>query len=116
MQIIAIKTYENSDTEKTNVLKDNLGRTGIYRWTNLSTGKGETYVGSALDLTRRLKSYYNISYLEREIKKNKSLIYRAILNHGYSSFKLEILEYCDKDIILKREQFYLDFLNPSITY
>jgi len=43
------------------------------------------------------------------------LIYKAILAHGYSNFSLEILEYCepDKNIILEREQYYLDLLKPE---
>lgn len=31
----------------------------------------------------------------------------------YDKFKLEILEYCDKNKLIEREQFYLDELNPS---
>lgn len=30
----------------------------------------------------------------------------------YSNFSLEILEYCDKSILLKREQYYFNLLNP----
>lgn len=35
----------------------------------------KSYIGSAIDLSKRLKNYYNISYLERAVKKNNSLIY-----------------------------------------
>ena len=41
------------------------------------------------------------------------LIEKALLKYGYSNFKLEILEYCDKDEVLSREQYYLDFLKPE---
>lgn len=41
------------------------------------------------------------------------LIEKALLKYGYSNFKLEILEYCDKDEVLSREQFYLDLLKPE---
>lgn len=34
------------DTCKAIILKDNKGKTGIYRWVNLINGK--TYIGSAL--------------------------------------------------------------------
>jgi len=40
-------------------------------------------------------------------------IYRSILKHGYSHFKLEILEYCTVEGIRAREQYYLDLLNPE---
>ena len=41
------------------------------------------------------------------------LIHKALLKYGYSGFKLEILEYCDKDDLLNREQYYLDLLKPE---
>lgn len=45
--------------------------------------------------------------------KNNSRIYRALVKYGYSSFKLEILEYCEPGILIGREQYYLDLLNPE---
>lgn len=36
------------------------------------------------------------------------MIYRSLIKNGYSNFKLEILEYCEIDIIIEREQYYLD--------
>lgn len=80
-------------------------------WTHIDSGK--RYIGSAVDLNKRLKNYFNVSYLKREIIVSKSLIYRALLKYGYGSFKLEILEYCDVGILLEREQYYLDTLNPE---
>jgi hypothetical protein len=41
------------------------------------------------------------------------VIYKALLKHGYSQFKLEILEYCDIEVIRAREQYYLDTLKPD---
>jgi group I intron endonuclease len=40
-------------------------------------------------------------------------IYKALLKYGSSSFKLEILEYCDPNVVLDREQQYLDSLRPE---
>jgi group I intron endonuclease len=40
-------------------------------------------------------------------------IYKAILKYGYTNFKLEILEYCDSNIVLLREQYYIDLLKPE---
>jgi group I intron endonuclease len=42
-----------------------------------------------------------------------SIIYSAILKHGYVNFSLDILEYCEIDILIKREQYYLDLLKPE---
>jgi group I intron endonuclease len=61
-------------------------------------------------MSKRLKNYFNISFLENEIKKNKSIIYRALLKYGYSQFSLEILEYCEPGNCVEREQYYLDLL------
>jgi group I intron endonuclease len=41
------------------------------------------------------------------------VICRALLKHGYSNFDLYILEYCDSKDLLKREQYYIDLMNPE---
>jgi group I intron endonuclease len=41
------------------------------------------------------------------------LINKALLSNGYSIFRLEILEYCDKERLIDREQYYLDLLKPE---
>jgi len=46
-------------------------------------------------------------------KRGASLICKALLKYGYVGFRLEILEYCPSSIVLAREQFYLDKLNPE---
>jgi len=53
-------------------------------------------------------SYFNFSFLE----KINMVIHKAILKHGYANFKLEILEYCAPEECIKREQYYIDTLNP----
>jgi hypothetical protein len=67
------------------------GRSGIYRWTNKSTG--DIYIGQSTNLSARFKNYYNISYLSSKIH---LIISRALIKYGYSNFSLKILEYCDK--------------------
>jgi group I intron endonuclease len=71
---------------------------------------GKTYIGSAVDLRRRLGQYFSRGYL----KINPSIvIYRALLKHGYSNFKLEILEYCAPAKCIKIEQKYINLLKPA---
>ena len=36
-----------------------------------------------------------------------------MIKYGYSSFKLDILEYCDPTVLIVREQFYLDQFKPE---
>lgn len=101
------KTYSNAEMLKKEILQENKNMSGIYRWINEETGN--TYVGSGMNLTKRIRSYYQVS----ELKKNPRHINKALLKYGHDKFKLEILEYCDKDKLMEREQFYLDQLNPS---
>jgi len=106
-----VHSYVNADLQKSDICKDNNNKTGIYKWTHIISGK--SYVGSAINLSNRLKNYYNLAYLEREIIKNNSMIYRALLKYGYSSFKLDILEYCNPNALIEREQYYFDLLKPE---
>jgi len=41
------------------------------------------------------------------------IISQSLLKYGYSSFSLEILEYCTASKAIEREQYYLDTLKPS---
>nr|YP_009262078.1 GIY-YIG endonuclease [Chrysoporthe deuterocubensis]AMX22153.1 GIY-YIG endonuclease [Chrysoporthe deuterocubensis] len=41
------------------------------------------------------------------------VINKALLKYGYSKFKLDILEYCDPKEVAKREQYYMDHLDPE---
>lgn len=70
---------------------------------------GNTYVGSAINLQKRLRSYYNM----KELTRNSRPIKDALLKYTHKNFTLDILEYCDKADLLKREQFYLDLLIPE---
>lgn len=40
-------------------------------------------------------------------------IIRSLLKNGYSNFNLEILEYCDPENLIEREQYYIDFFKPE---
>jgi group I intron endonuclease len=66
-----------------------------------------------VNLTRRFKEYFSSNFLSKEILKNNSIVYKALLKYGYSNFTLEIIEYCDKMSVIKKEQYYLDLLKPS---
>ena len=98
-------------TQKRAIYNENIGKSGVYRWTNKITGA--SYIGSSTDLTRRLRDYFSLNFLEKEILKNQSIIYRALLKYDYSNFILEIIEYCDSADTIKREQYYLDLFKPE---
>lgn len=111
--------YSNGDTDKFEIINNNKGKAGIYQWTHKQSNK--TYIGSAFDISKRLSSYYSISYLTNRTK-GKRYINNVLLKYGYSAFSLTILEYIDitnmskdnaKKLILNREQHYIDTLKPE---
>ncbi|PIA12835.1 intron endonuclease, partial [Coemansia reversa NRRL 1564] len=65
------------------------------------------YIGSSINLSKRLNQYLNKEFL---LKNGNSKIYKALLKYEYKNFKLEILEYCDKDLLISREQYFLNEL------
>jgi group I intron endonuclease len=111
MNIMPVKSYLNASINEFDVYKDNKEKSGIYRWINLITGK--FYVGSSICLSKRLYHYYYIDKFKRIGSKDRSLINKAILKYGISSFQLDILEYCESDVLIKREQYYIDLLMPE---
>ena len=94
-----VVSYNNAETKKLAIFTDNKGLEGIYRWVNLKNGK--MYIGSSVNLVRRLKSYYNINVLMN----GNMAIYKAILLHGHSEFSLDILEYCEPENVIDRENY-----------
>jgi group I intron endonuclease len=45
--------------------------------------------------------------MENYLKNRQSYIYNAILKHGHENLSLTILEYCDKEKCIEREDFFL---------
>lgn len=111
LNIVPVKVYEDIYNNRIIIYKDNRNKAGIYRLTNKTNGK--SYIGSSIDLSNRFRAYFSINNLSRIIKNEKSLIYSAIIKYGYTSFILEILEYCDQDKVIEREQYFIDSFNPE---
>jgi len=77
-------------------------KSGIYKITNLINGK--IYIGSTCNFKDRKSKHKRV--------KSNTMISRAIFKYGWDNFTFDIIEYCDKDILIEREQFYLDTLEP----
>ena len=88
--------------QKSLIFKDNKDKSFVYRWINKLNNK--EYLGSTANAKRRLLKYYDLSSL----KLANMPIYKAILKHGHSNFIFEIIEYCEPNMVLEREQYYLD--------
>ena len=111
VNIIPVVSYFNADKDKSIIYKENKNKSGIYRWNNLETG--DSYVGSSVNLTRRLSNYFSPIFLKRNILRSKSIISNSLLKYGYNKFSIDILEYCKPSVLIKREQYYLDTLKPE---
>ena len=109
--IIPLISYTNAEKYKNTILFENKNKSGIYRRNNLITGK--SYIGSSISLNKRFSIYYSLSSLKRNITKGSSSIYNALLKYGHSKFSLEIIEYCKPNLLIKREQHYIDLIKPE---
>ena len=105
-----IVSYNNALSNKNKIISENEGKSGIYRWTHLDSDK--SYIGSSVNLGRRLRNYFNIKFISH-ITRKTMIINQALLKYGYSKFKLEILEYCTPKDLVKREQYYMDVFSPK---
>lgn len=74
------------------------------------TNKLTKEIGQSIDISKRFKHYFNLSYIK---SKDSFIISRALIKYGYSNFSVTILEYCDKSDLLLRELSYFDKLNPQ---
>jgi excinuclease UvrABC nuclease subunit len=107
-EISYVKVYDNTFDMKKDILKENIGKSGIYMLTNKLTN--DIYIGQSTNISNRFKNYFNLSYLK---SKDTFIITRALIKYGYYNFSLTILEYCDKSNLLIREQYYFAKLNPE---
>lgn len=110
LSINPIRSYNNAEKSKSIILLENKNKSGIYKWENKISG--EYYIGSAVDLSKRMSEYYRESYITHP-SRGKSIICYALVKYGYNNFSLSILEYCNRTEVISREQYYLDLLNPS---
>ena len=108
--IIPIITYVNIDINRSIIYEENRNKSGIYRLVNKVNGK--SYVGSSVSLSNRLSAYYNLSSITLKVK-GSIIIYRALLKYGYKNFNLDIIEYCEPNQLIKREQYYIDLFKPE---
>ena len=108
--IIPIITYFNIDTNKCTILKENISKSGVYRLVNKV--KGKSYRGSSIYLSNEFSNYYYLNSLTLKVK-GSIIIYRALLKYGYKNFSLYIIDYCESNMLRKREQYYIDKVKPE---
>lgn len=81
-------------------------KTGIYKITNIINNK--VYIGGALCLRTRLNKHFSDLKLNKHHSKKLQNSYNK---YGKDFFNKEILEYCSKEQLNEREQFWMNKLN-----
>lgn len=85
-----------------------MNNSGIYAIKNIANRK--LYVGSALNLSKRWSNH------KSDLNKNKHSnihLQRAWNKYGIDNFVFEILEYCEKESLIIKEQSWMDFCKPD---
>lgn len=81
---------------------------GIYKIENMNNGK--FYIGSS----KRVEARWSNHKKDLKQQRHHSVYLQASYNkHGVDNFTFEIIELCEEDKLLEREQFYLDTLKPA---
>jgi len=81
-------------------------KTGIYKITNIITNK--SYIGSSINITSR---WYHHKTALKFNKHHSKKLQRSYNIHGKDNFKYEIIEECDKNNLLIKEQYYIDLFD-----
>jgi len=81
---------------------------GIYLITCIANGR--KYVGSALNLRNRRKNHH---YYFRHQKHQNQHLQRAYNKYGRDSLEFSVLEECPTELLLEREQSWIDTLKPE---
>lgn len=90
------------------VLNDTLKNKGCGVYSILNSINGKIYVGSAIILHRRLVDHI---YFLNLGKHHSILLQRAWNKYGEEAFSFYVLEYCNKDQVVDREQYWIDLTN-----
>lgn len=89
-------------------LENILNKSGIYKITFLQN-KNLFYIGSSQDVRKRL--IHHLSQLKNLKHQNKILL-NYYKKYGIDNFKFDVVEYCDLEFLIVKEQYYIDNLNP----
>jgi len=81
---------------------------GIYKIESIINGK--IYVGSAVNLKKRKQEHFYHLKLQRH---HSILLQRHYNKYGEKDLKFHIIEFCEKEKLIEREQYYLDTLKTD---
>lgn len=81
-------------------------KSGIYCIKNLVNSK--LYIGYTVNFTDRKNSHFE---LLRKKKHYNSKLQRAFLKYGEGNFQFEIIEKCEKEFLMEKEDYWCKFFN-----
>ncbi len=83
-------------------------KSGIYKITNLVNSK--IYVGSSINIYNRRHTH--TTKLNKNIHSSRHL-QSSYNKYGRHNFLFEVIEYCSKEVLTEREQYWIDALKPE---
>lgn len=83
---------------------------GVYLLTCVANGK--QYVGASVDIKMRVGTHFYRDYKKYPWRE----FYQDIGKYGFDGFSMEVLELCDRNIMLEREQYYYDKFQPVYNF
>ena len=81
---------------------------GIYCIRHIESGRA--YVGSSIDIPRRWKEHRSRLKTGRHPARHLSNAYRV---YGENAFEFEVIEECGKELLIEREQFWIELLSAD---
>lgn len=93
-----------------------MGAKSIYKVPILTCGvysirckvNSKQYIGASVNVANRLSQHFRIAK-----NYNHLPLYADILKYGRDNFEFELLEQCERETMLEREQYYYDLLQPE---
>lgn len=101
--------YEKPTTDLIGRVIGSGSHTGIYKITEISTGK--CYIGQAANLSDRWKQHIKRGVGADAPTRNK--LYPAMIAAGPENFTFEVVEICDRSALDEREKYWTDYFKAQ---
>lgn len=83
-----------------------MNKSGIYLIKNLTNGK--VYIGSSVDILKRWKTHKS---LLKSLNHHSRKLQNSWNKHGADKFLFEVIELCDKEFLIEKEQFWINYFD-----
>lgn len=104
-----VKVYNNFKEDSMVIYRENEKKSGVYLLINLINN--HTYVGTAINISNRMKNYSSNSYLNYYRNKNMPIT-KSLLKYGQANFAVLILEYIEINKVLECETNWILKISP----